>query len=179
MEDFNRRLNRILKFNEEVKNARTFSSKFFVKKNERYNTLFLDFFNKWKSYNNGTKNYLALSEDKKYENKNKSNNNGISFTNFNMKERYSGLHYDEKEIFDTNYDTFILNKIKYVKTNKIKNFTSEMKSTFHDSNERKIKLKLESIKLTFNPKNKGHNVYNEFYIFIPLSYVFLFYYSDF
>ena len=179
LEDFNRRLNRILKFNEEVKNSRTFSNKFFTKTNERYNSLFLDFFNKWKSYNKGITNYLALSEDKKYEAKNKSNNNGISFTNFNMKERYSGLHYDEKEIFDTNYDKFIFNKIKYVKTNKIKNFTSEMKSTFHDANERKIKLKLESIKLTFNPKNKGQNVYSEFYIFIPLSYVFLFYYSDF
>ena len=176
LEDFNRRLNRILKFNIEVKNARTTSHKFFINKNERYNSLFLDFFNKWKSCNKGMKNYLSLSQDKEYENK---TNKRISFSNFNLKERYSGLHYDEKEIFDTNYDSFIVNKINYVKANKIKNFTSEMKSSFYDSNEKTIKLKLESIKLTFNPKNKGQHTYNKFYIFIPLSYVFLFYYNDF
>ena len=96
-----------------------------------------------------------------------------------MKERYSGLHYDEKEIFETNYNNFIISKINLAKLNKIKNFTSEIKSSFHDSNDKKIKLKLESIKLTFNPKIKDKNYYKEFCFFLPLSYVFFFYYNDF
>ena len=133
------------------------------------------FFTKWKSYNKEINLKYALTQDKELDVKIKNEN---SLFNFNIKERYSGLHYNENEIFNTNYDKFISNQINYVKKNKIKNYISEIKSSFLDSNERKIKLKLESIKLIFSPK-KEQNGYKQFYIFIPLSYVFLFYSYDF
>ena len=176
LEDFNKRLNRIVRYNEEVKNSRSTSNKTITQKKERYNVLFLDFFHKWKSHTNKLNLKSILNQSKGNEEK---NNKSIIFSNFTMKERYSGLHYDEKEIFNTNYGNFISNKINISKINKIKNFTSEIKSSFHDANDKKIKLKLESIKLTFRPKTKDQNLYNEFYIFLPLSYVFFFYYNDF
>ena len=175
-EDFNKRLNKNIKYNEEIKSNRIFLNKFLNKKNGRYNSLFLDFFNKWKSYKQPKDWRNATSEEKKPEIKLKNEN---PFLNFNIKERYFGLHYDENEIFNTSYDKFILSKLNYVKKNKIKNFINEIKSSFNDSNEKKIKLKIESIKLTFYPKNQEQNGYKKFYIFIPLSYVFLFYSYDF
>ena len=175
LEDFNKRLNRIVKYNEEIKFNKTCPNKKQTKQNERYNSLFQDFFTKWKSYNKEINLKYALTQDKELDVKIKNEN---SLFNFNIKERYSGLHYNENEIFNTNYDKFISNQINYVKKNKIKNYISEIKSSFLDSNERKIKLKLESIKLIFSPK-KEQNGYKQFYIFIPLSYVFLFYSYDF
>ena len=176
LEDFNKKLNRIVRYNEEVKNSKSISKRALTENKERYNSLFLDFFHKWKSNYNRLNLKYVFSQDKANEGK---NNKGILFSNFEMKERYSGLHYDEKEIFETNYNNFIISKINLAKLNKIKNFTSEIKSSFHDSNDKKIKLKLESIKLTFNPKIKDKNYYKEFCIFLPLSYVFFFYYNDF
>ena len=176
LEDFNRRLTRLVKYNEERKNNRSYFYKTITETKERYNSLFLDFFNKWKSPKKKIDLRYALSQGKTSEVKTTKEN---PFINFNIKERYAGLYYDENEIFNTNYDKFILSKLAFVKKNKIKNFTSEIKSSFHDSNDKIIKLKLESIKLTFFPKNKEQNNYNEFYVFIPLSFVFLFYSYDF
>ena len=176
LEDFNKKLNRIVRYNEEVKNSKSISKRALTENKERYNSLFLDFFYKWKSFGNKLNLKYVFSQDKVNDLK---NNKSTFFSNFTMKERYSGLHYDEKEIFSTNYNNFIINKINLAKLNKIKNFTSEIKSSFHDSNDKKIKLKLESIKLTFNPKTKDKNIYKEFCIFLPLSYVFFFYYNDF
>ena len=176
LEDFNKKLNRIVRYNEEVKNSKSISNRTLTENKERYNSLFLDFFHKWKSYHNKLDLKNILNQNKKNETK---NSRVTLFSNFTIKERYSGLHYDEKEIFNTNYDNFILNKINYAKLNKIKNFTSEIKSSFHDANDKKIKLKLESIKLTFTPKIKEQSIYKEFCAYLPLSYVFFFYYNDF
>ena len=179
LEDFNKRLNRLIKYNEEVKTTKNHYNKTFYENKGRYNSLFLDFFNKWKDYNNKHNTRYASSYDKSSLEKN-TINEGNLLAGFQIKEKYNGLHYDEKEIFDNNYDVFIMEKLNYVKQNKIKNFSTEIKSTFYDSNEKKIKLKLESIKLTFYPKTKENsNIYHEFYVFIPLSYVFLFYSYDF
>ena len=49
LEDFNRRLTRLVKYNEERKNNRSYFYKTITETKERYNSLFLDFFNKWKS----------------------------------------------------------------------------------------------------------------------------------
>ena len=175
LEDFNKRLKRIVKYNKEIKFNKTCPNKLQTKQNERYNSLFQDFFTKWKSYNSAVNLKYALTQDEELNSKIKKEN---PLLNFNLKERYSGLHYDENEIFNTNYDKFITNQINYVKKNKIKNYISEIKSSFLDSNEKKIKLKLESIKLIFSPQ-KNQNGYKQFDIFIPLSYVFLFYSYDF
>ena len=176
LEDFNKRLMKTVKYNEQIKNKKSFSYLNFHKKTERYNSLFLDFFSKWRTNNKKINLRYFLAQEKMPEIKPKKEN---PFLNFNLKERYAGLHYDENEIFNANYDKFISNKLNYVKKNKIKNFTSEIKSAFLDSNEKKIILKLESIKLTFSARNKEQIGFKEFYIFIPLSYVFLFYSSDF
>ena len=176
LEDFNKKLNRIVRYNEEVKNSKSISKRALTENKERYNSLFLDFFHKWNSFGNKLNIKYVLTHDKAKEEK---NSKGTFFSNFAMNQRYFGLHYDEKEIFDTNYNNFIINKINLAKLNRIRNFTSEIKSSFSDSNDKKIKLKLESIKLTFNPKIKNKNIYKEFSIFLPLSYVFFFYYNDF
>ena len=177
LEDFNKRLIRTIKYNEQRKNKKSFSYSNINKKRERYNSLFLDFFSKWKSNNKKINLKYALAQEKKPDEIKQKKQN--LFINFNLKERYSGLHYDENEIFNTNYDIFISNKLSEAKKNKIKNFTNEIKSSFLDSNDKKIKLKLESIKLTFSERSKTRNGHKEFYIFIPLSYVFLFYSNDF
>ena len=174
LDDFNKRLNKLVK--EEKKINKAYSNKPLLKKKERYNPLFLDFFSKWKDEKSEINLKYMLGQDKSSETKIR---NEKPVFNFNIKERYEGLLYNENEIFNSNYDEFILNRLNISKKNKIKNFTSEIKSSFFDSSNKKIKIKLESIKLTFNPTNKDDNNYKSFCIFIPLSYVFLFYSYDF
>ena len=65
---------------------------------ERENSLFQDFFTKWKSYNSAVNLKYALTQDEELNPKIKKEN---PLLNFNLKERYSGLHYDENEIFNT------------------------------------------------------------------------------
>ena len=71
--------------------------------------------------------YALAQEKKPDEIKQKKQN---LFINFNLKERYSGLHYDENEIFNTNYDIFISNKLSEAKKNKIKNLQLKLKVHF-------------------------------------------------
>ena len=109
------------------------------------------------------------------------NNKKIYFENldFNIKERYHDLYYDENEIFNTNYDEFIENRINDIKKNKIKNYTTNVESSFNDSNDKKIEMKLESFKINFYElKYERDEKNNKFFIYLPLSFSFLFYYKD-
>ena len=199
IEKYNKRFYRFLKLKTESNNLRLIHKKIYEKRFQRYNTLFLDFFNKWNDYDNNIKN-ISMSNQKtnitnntlynfdSISNNNETQKDNLKKTmfNFNVKERYSGLHYDEKEIFNSNYDKFILNKIKQIKENKIANYINFIESSFNDLNEKEIRLKLESIKLNFYPQttitkeiNKNIIETNNFSIYLPLSYVFLFYYNDF
>ena len=194
-EKYNKRFYQFLKIKTE-NNTNLIHKKINEKRIKRYNTLFLDFFNKWNDYDNHYKtinisNIKSRSnisknnnlDDSKNQKEFKKNNLNINISNFNIKDRYFDLHYEEKEIFNSNYNKFILNKIDYIRNNKIKNYIDYLESKFTDLNEKEIQLKLESIKLTFFQKMKNNLPTNEdknnFEIFLPLSYVFLFYYNDF
>ena len=184
-EKFNKRFVQFLRFKTDSINM-AIMRKLNEKRFKRYNSLFLDFFNKWNGNNNSLysssyiytkkKNYFSFDNDNKKEIK----DNNSKFPDFKMKERFHGLNYDENEIFNTNYDKFILSKINDIKTNRIKNYLNEIESSFEDVKGKEIQLKLKSIKLNFYPQiNNENDDDNSFYIYLPLSYVFLFYYNDF
>ena len=195
LEKYQRRFYKFLNLNSEPKKMKTLEQKVHETKFKRYNSLFLDFFNKWNKYDNNIKTYLLRKP--KYQknmfdhsinnnNKNKKDkykdNLNVNMINFNIEERYSRLHYDENEIFNKSYEKFILKKIRDIKENKINNYTNSIDSTFNDLNEKEIKLKLVSIKLHFYPQINNKNIntnVNKFSFCIPLSYVFLFYYNNF
>ena len=158
---------------------------------KRYNSLFLDFFDKWNELNTSSNQNSFLKEKSNinklcdsFESENTNNEtkkNNINILKFNIKERYYGLQYNENEIFNTNYDKFISDRINYIKTNKIKNYQLDIESSFNDLNEKQIKLKLKSIKINFYPQNnKGNNNDNDnnLFIYLPLSFAFLFYFKD-
>ena len=185
-EKFSKRFYQLLSLKNEEIRLKKMRKKQSDLKEKRYNTLFLDFFDKWYKKNNAANIYLSERKKKKNflnenskEKKEENNANNENFINFNVKERYSGLYYNENEIFNTNYDKFILERIKYIKKNKIKNYQLNIESSFYDLNQKLIKLKLESIKIKFYPQNKnGNNIKDKFNIFLPLSFVFLFYIND-
>ena len=192
LEKYKKRYNQLLRLRTETNNIRILKQKTHEKRFQRYNSLFLDFFDKWNDYNITSKHSFSLKKQKalseifstdndSYDKEIKTNK--ISFdTNFNIKERYFGLNYDENEIFNNNYDKFMMNRINDIKLNKIKNFVINLESSFDDSIEKKIQLKLESIKINFFQltKNNNENIENNnyFFIYLPLSYAFLFYYKD-
>ena len=113
-------------------------------------------------------------------NKKEEKNINLNVKNFYMKERYNGLQYNENEIFYSNYDKFISDQINCIKKNKIKNYQTEIESSFYDLNEKEIKIILKSIKINFYPEVKSKNPLdnNNFSIYLPLSFIFLFYYND-
>lgn len=194
LEKYNKKFYSFLRLHNESGKKKLFTKNIYKQRFNRYNSLFLDFFNKWNGYDN---HFKTISEKSRNNNiifrhfesitdkeESKKNNVNINIQNFNIKERYSNLCYDENEIFNTDYKNFILNKINYIRENKIKNFTNYIESSFTDSNEKEIKLKLESIKLNFKPQIQNKTIIkgedsNSFYIYLPLAYVFLFYYEDF
>ena len=187
-EKYNRRFYQFLKLNTESDNMRMLKKKIYENRFKRYNTLFLDFFNKW---NDCDSTYNKTETIIKYKNKfnnnnikskNINNNLEVNIINFNVKERYFKLNYDENEIFNNNYNEFILKKISDIKVRRNKNYINYIESSFNDSNEKKIYLKLESIKLNFYQKIKDKTQEsngNNFSIYLPLSYVFLFYFNNF
>ena len=150
--------------------------------------LFSDFFYKW----NRKKDYNPT-------------NNLLNINNNNYNSNYSNLSYDENKIFYSDYSNLIKEKIFYLKKNKIENLQKSLKINIFDSQKKKIKLKLISMKLIFEPINndtinnskKEYNFedYQEIYNFkneeseddkkdinankniitFPLSYVFLLY----
>ena len=66
--DFNKRLEKLLLYNKETRKALSYKTKNYnYEKNKRYNSLFLDFFNKWNAYDNNlsSKIYLRKKTPKK------------------------------------------------------------------------------------------------------------------
>ena len=193
LEQFNLRFIKFLNFSKEPNNMKILKRNK-SKNQKRYNSLFLDFFSKWNDYDNPNASSFILNQSNtnqlhslnKIKCRLQTSNNVEEKTpdlqnfDFIIKERYSGLSYDEKEIFNTNYDKFILSKIHEIKKCKIKNYINDIESCFDDLNHKEIKLKLKSIKLNFYPQTqKDQNNYNNFFIYLPLSFVFLFYFNDF
>jgi hypothetical protein len=167
------------------------------KKEERYNTLFLDFFYKWnkdsEKINENSK--IDFLSEKDYSDCSKSKNN----TKFIKNEKYSELRYDDNKIFDEDYSLYVEEKIDYIINNTIENVQHKLESNFNDVNSKEIKLKLESIKIQFKPisdinkinktsinnfndiletnKNK-ENSSKEIVLYVPLYYAFLFCYKN-
>ena len=168
------------------------------KKEERYNTLFLDFFYKWnkdsEKISENTK--INTLPEKDYIDNSKSNNKNSKFI---KNDKYSELRYDDNKIFDEDYSLYIEEKIDYIINNTIENVQHKLESNFNDVNSKEIKLKLESIKIQFKPisdinkinktsinnfndileisKNKEDSS-KEMVLYVPLYYAFLFCYKN-
>jgi len=168
------------------------------KKEERYNTLFLDFFYKWnkdsEKISENTK--INTLPEKDYIDNSKSNNKNSKFI---KNDKYSELRYDDNKIFDEDYSLYIEEKIDYIINNTIENVQHNLESNFNDVNSKEIKLKLESIKIQFKPisdinkinktsinnfndileisKNKEDSS-KEMVLYVPLYYAFLFCYKN-
>ena len=98
-------------------------------KEKEKSLLFSDFFYKWNN-----------------------NNESVGANNFNS--HYSDLNYDENEIFYSDYSDFIKEKTTYLLKDKIENLQKKLKIQFVDSEKKKIKMQLISMKLIFEPFNK-------------------------
>ena len=168
------------------------------KKEERYNTLFLDFFYKWnkdsEKISENTK--INTLPEKDYIDNSKNNNKNSKFI---KNDKYSELRYDDNKIFDEDYSLYIEEKIDYIINNTIENVQHNLESNFNDVNSKEIKLKLESIKIQFKPisdinkinktsinnfndileisKNKEDSS-KEMVLYVPLYYAFLFCYKN-
>ena len=194
-ENYTKRFHQFMKLISEPNKKRIFRNRNNEKRFKRYNSLFLDFFDKWNGY---TQTHISNNENEKnINNSYESFDNNINilgtktkkvintnFPNINIKERYYNLHYDENEIFNANYKNFLEERINHIKINKIKNFQLDIDSSFFDINEKKINLKLKSMKINFYPLTKTENNKADdasdknLNIYLPLSFVFLFYYKD-
>ena len=121
---------------------------------------------------------------KKYINKKKEKENPIIsefFYKWIENDNYSSLCYNESNIFYTNYNDLLKEKIQYIKNNKITNLQENIESEFYDIKGRKIKLELISIKIIFREINENNleETNNEQIINLPLSFVFLYYINGF
>ena len=168
------------------------------KKEERYNTLFLDFFYKWNKDSEKISENSKINTLTEKDNIDSSKSNKKSI-NYIKNEKYSELRYDDNKIFDEDYSLYIEKKIDYIIKNTIENVQHKLESNFDDINSKEIKLKLESIKILFKPisdinkinktsinnfndiletnKNK-ENSFKEIVLYVPLYYAFLFCYKN-
>ena len=190
LQKFNKRFNQLLKLKTESKDMKLIKKRIHEKRFKRYNLLFLDFFDKWNDYNINVKqnsyikhkkiiNDIYSTDNDSFEKEINIKKINLENIDFSVKERYYNLHYDENEIFNINYDEFMENRINMIKKEKIKNYMTNLESSFNDSNEKKIEMKLESIKINFyDLKNNNNEKNSNFFIYLPLSFVFLFYYKD-
>ena len=118
---------------------------------ERYNSLFLDFFHKWTkdqinpSFMENSKNNFSVRDY--IDCQKNSNNNTKNIKNDN----FSELKYDDNKIFNHDYTKFINEKMEYIKNNNIENMQKKLESVFNDANGKEIRLKLESLKIIFQP----------------------------
>ena len=123
------------------------------------------------------------------------------FSKWNNNDKYSNLNYDEKNIFYKDYTNWIKQRLKYINNNKLENLQKMLKMDYIDNRNKKIKVKLISMKLIFkpienknkykNPRNYNFQDYEEIFgtnndnkdyennITLPLSYLFLFYHKGF
>lgn len=116
-ENYTKRFHQFMKLKSEPNKKRIFRNRNNEKRFKRYNSLFLDFFDKWNGY---TQTHISNNENEKnINNSYESFDNNINilgtktkkvintnFPNINIKERYYNLHYDENEIFNANYKNF-------------------------------------------------------------------------
>ena len=155
--------------------------------NQRYNSLFLDFFYKW----NKDK-YDSLFNEETSKMDNNTNNNISSYTNKNynnddykhiINDKYSELKYDDNLIFNSNYTNFVNERIDYIIFNNIENHNTKLESNFNDFNHNEIKLRLESIKIKFKPIRSKLGSFSVMQnktteLQIPLYFAFLFCLKD-
>ena len=123
----------------ENKNKKYYNLQLYKKEKEKEKLLlFSDFFYKW--------------NNNKYESTN-------NFKNDNN--QYSTLSYEENKIFYNDYSDFIKEKLFYLKKNKLENLQKTLKINILDSQKKKIKLKIISMKLIFEPINNERTKYIE------------------
>ena len=123
----------------ENKNKKYYNLQLYKKEKEKEKLLlFSDFFYKW--------------NNNKYESTN-------NFKNDNN--QYSTLSYEENKIFYNDYSDFIKEKLFYLKKNKLENLQKTLKINIWDSQKKKIKLKIISMKLIFEPINNERTKYIE------------------
>ena len=165
---------------------------------ERYNSLFLDFFHKWTkdqinpSFMENSKNNFSARDYINCQRDSDNNTKDIKNNNF------SELKYDDNKIFNHDYTKFINEKMEYIKNNNIENSQKKLETVFNEANGKEIRLKLESVKIIFQPisnvsnsnKIRKINSYsfmnskeqeneNNIVIYIPLYYAFLICYKKF
>ena len=162
-------------------------SRLFNKNNQRYNSLFLDFFYKWNKDKSEGYNSI-FDEESKINNINTVMNTYDNHTDdykHIINEKYSELKYDDNLIFNSNYTSFANERLDFILLNNIENIENKLESNFYDFNKYEIKLRLESIKIIFKPiktkiitlnnfSQKEGNSKKNITLYIPLYFAFIF-----
>ena len=162
-----------------------------TKNNQRYNSLFLDFFHKWNKDKIEEFNCI-YDEESKINNIDKISHifaNHIDDYKHIINEKYSELKYDDNLIFNSDYTPFVNDRLDFILLNNIENVEKILESNFNDLNKNEIKLRLESIKIIFKPiKSKISSLNNlplkesnpkkNIILYIPLYFAFIFCLKD-
>ena len=163
-----------------------------TKNNQRYNSLFLDFFYKW-SKNKSEQINLIFDENSKINNIKNDIINSYASGNNDYKhivnDNYSELKYDDNLIFNTNYTPFVNERLDFIILNNVENVETKLESNFKDYNNNEIKLRLESIKVIFKPIRSKFNALSNLtlkesssklskILYIPLYFAFIFCIKD-
>ena len=166
-------------------------SRLLTKTNQRYNSLFLDFFHKWNKDKSEQYNCI-YDEDSKINNIDKITHtfaNHIDDYKHIINEKYSELKYDDNLIFNSDYTPFVNDRLDFILLNNIENVETKLESRFNDFNKNEIKLRLESIKIIFKPIKSKISSLNNFIskennqnmnitLYIPLYFAFIFCLKD-
>ena len=162
-----------------------------TKNNQRYNSLFLDFFHKWNKDKIEEFNCI-YDEESKINNIDKISHtfaNHIDDYKHIINEKYSELKYDDNLIFNSDYTPFVNDRLDFILLNNIENVETILESNFNDFNKNEIKLRLESIKIIFKPikskisslnnfPSKESNPKKNIILYIPLYFAFIFCLKD-
>ena len=162
-----------------------------TKNNQRYNSLFLDFFHKWNKDKIEEFNCI-YDEESKINNIDKISHtfaNHIDDYKHIINEKYSELKYDDNLIFNSDYTPFVNDRLDFILLNNIENVETILESNFNDFNKNEIKLRVESIKIIFKPikskisslnnfPSKESNPKKNIILYIPLYFAFIFCLKD-
>ena len=163
-----------------------------TKNNQRYNSLFLDFFYKWNKNKSEQINQI-FDENCKINNIKNDIINSYASGNNDYKhivnDNYSELKYDDNLIFNTNYTPFVNERLDFIILNNVENVETKLESNFKDYNNNEIKLRLESIKVIFKPIRSKFNALSNLtlkesssklskILYIPLYFAFIFCIKD-
>ena len=163
-----------------------------TKNNQRYNSLFLDFFYKWNKNKSQQINQI-FDENSKINNIKNDIINSYASGNNDYKhivnDNYSELKYDDNLIFNTNYTPFVNERLDFIILNNVENVETKLESNFKDYNNNEIKLRLESIKVIFKPIRSKFNALSNLtlkesssklskILYIPLYFAFIFCIKD-